>query len=77
VELRLVPVDDSLRLELSWPGRHLRLSTVAGTGRFLYLRSALNGGEWLERWGEALSPPLAVQVVMGKTSLFLRIGARG
>ena len=77
VRLELVGVGDGVALEASGFGTRVRLATHAGPASFVYLKTAADGGQWLPRWGNAVSAPLALQVVWGDTSLFLRIGERG
>jgi prepilin-type N-terminal cleavage/methylation domain-containing protein len=77
VELALSNANDSVALDARWMGRRSRLVTRPGRARFLYLRSASGGGEWLSRWGDAISAPLAVRIAFGDTAVFLRVGPRG
>lgn len=77
VRLDLVPVVDGVALEVSWSGTRTRLATHEAPARFVYLRTAADGGAWLPRWGNAISAPLALRVGWGDTALFLRIGTRG
>jgi prepilin-type N-terminal cleavage/methylation domain-containing protein len=62
---------------------HLSLSTGTqllvrrGTpGRLRYLAEAADGGHWYAEWNDVLSPPLAIGVLAGPDTLFLRIGRR-
>jgi prepilin-type N-terminal cleavage/methylation domain-containing protein len=77
VALALVTHGDSVSLDGVWGQQRTRFATASGSGRFRYLRSAELGGAWLERWGDAISAPLAVEVHLGGRTIFLRIGGRG
>jgi prepilin-type N-terminal cleavage/methylation domain-containing protein len=78
VELAFTPRGDSVALEAGWSGRRFTVHTGSPPARFLYLRSAANGGAWLPRWGDAaISAPLALIVILGRDTLFLRVGVRG
>lgn len=77
VHLNLVPVDGGVALDASGLGTRVRLATHQAPARFMYLRTAADGGIWLPRWGNAISAPLALRVVWADTSLFLRVGVRG
>ena len=46
-------------------------------GELLYLRAAGNGGDWVRAWGESITPPLALGLVVDGDTLILRIGERG
>ena len=78
VELALVASGDSVALEVAWAGHRVTVLTGRPPARLFYLQSSANGGAWLPRWGEAaISAPLAMLVVVGRDTLFLRIGERG
>lgn len=50
-------------------------------GAFRYLASAADGGRWFERWGTAITAPVALGVVLDQgtriDTLVVRIGERG
>jgi prepilin-type N-terminal cleavage/methylation domain-containing protein len=78
VDLALLPSGDSVVLEAGWAGRRFTILSGSRPARLLYLRGAANGGDWLPRWGAAaVSAPLAVLIIVGRDTLFLRIGERG
>lgn len=75
--MRLVRAGGRVRLEAETGGRRSVLLEGSAPASLFYLRSAALGGEWLPRWGEAVTPPLAVMVVFSDRRLMLRIGERG
>jgi len=77
VDLMLVAQENGVALDARWSGERARLATHQAPARFMFLRSAADGGAWLARWGAAISAPLAVRVAWADTSIFLRIGPRG
>lgn len=46
-------------------------------GSLRYLGDAARGGVWFQSWGESISAPLAIGVVLDADTLILRIGERG
>jgi len=57
--------------------RPVVLMRSTGTGAFLYLNSASNGGQWFSRWDVELSAPLALGVIIGTDTTIVRFGTRG
>lgn len=47
------------------------------SGRLRYLGDAARGGTWFRSWGESITAPLAIGVVIDGDTLILRIGERG
>jgi prepilin-type N-terminal cleavage/methylation domain-containing protein len=47
------------------------------TGSLRYLGDAARGGTWFRSWGESITAPLAIGVVLDADTLILRIGERG
>jgi prepilin-type N-terminal cleavage/methylation domain-containing protein len=46
-------------------------------GSLRYLGDAARGGTWFRSWGESITAPLAIGVVLDADTLILRIGERG
>jgi prepilin-type N-terminal cleavage/methylation domain-containing protein len=65
-----------LALRLS-TGEMLPLRRGFAHGEILYLRHAGNGGAWVRAWGESITPPLALGIVLDGDTTLLRIGERG
>src|SRR5688572_10408256 len=47
------------------------------TAALRYLGDAARGGTWFRSWGESITAPLAIGVVLDADTLILRIGERG
>jgi prepilin-type N-terminal cleavage/methylation domain-containing protein len=47
------------------------------TAALRYLGDAARGGTWLRSWGESMTAPLAIGVLIGADTVILRIGERG
>lgn len=77
VELAFVTDGDSIDLVTRWHGRVEVLHRGGPPARLYYLARASAGGLWLPYWGEALSAPRAVLLILGADTLLLRIGERG
>jgi hypothetical protein len=73
-------------------GRRVILRTGFRAGELRYLNSAASGGEWFRQWGEGITAPLAIGVLLERESsdveglvvegyvvdtLIVRIGERG
>jgi prepilin-type N-terminal cleavage/methylation domain-containing protein len=46
-------------------------------GSLRYLGDAARGGTWFRSWGESITAPLAIGVILDADTLILRIGERG
>jgi prepilin-type N-terminal cleavage/methylation domain-containing protein len=77
VTLTLVRSDAGALLQAAWPGFQEVLLAGKGPSEIRYLKSAVHGGAWVAQWGDAVSPPLALLILVGKDSMLIRIGARG
>jgi prepilin-type N-terminal cleavage/methylation domain-containing protein len=42
-----------------------------------YLVTAASGGKWIERWGDGITAPKALGLILDKDTLIVRIGDRG
>lgn len=68
-------------------GRRVVLRTGFRAGELRYLNSAASGGQWFRQWGEGITAPLAIGVLLQRKSsaiegfvvdtLIVRIGERG
>jgi prepilin-type N-terminal cleavage/methylation domain-containing protein len=68
-------------------GRRVVLRTGFRAGELRYLNSASSGGQWFRQWGEGITAPLAIGVLLERESsdvegfvvdtLIVRIGERG
>jgi prepilin-type N-terminal cleavage/methylation domain-containing protein len=68
-------------------GRRAVLRTGFRAGELRYLNSAASGGQWFRQWGEGITAPLAIGVLLQRESsdvegfvvdtLIVRIGERG
>ncbi len=47
------------------------------SGELRYLADAARGGNWFRSWGESITAPLAIGVVLDADTLIVRIGERG
>jgi prepilin-type N-terminal cleavage/methylation domain-containing protein len=78
VSLGFVELDGGRALALrTGAAEPLALRRGFAAGELRYLRDAADGGEWIERWGASISPPLAVGVIVDGDTTILRIGERG
>lgn len=57
--------------------RSVTLLRGTGSAAFLYLNSAVHGGQWFSRWDVELSAPLALGVVIGQDTTIVPFGTRG
>lgn len=79
----------TVTLALDFEGRDPVLAASLSTGELLvlqrgfrsaslrYLGDAARGGTWFRSWGESITAPLAIGVVLDADTLILRIGERG
>lgn len=58
-------------------GELLVLRRGFSTATLRYLGDAARGGTWFRSWGESITAPLAIGVVLDADTLILRIGERG
>lgn len=56
---------------------HMVLERAHSRMSLLYLADAAQGGTWIERWGNGLSAPIAVGIVVDDDTLIIRVGERG
>ena len=47
------------------------------SGELRYLADAAHGGSWVRAWGESITAPRALGVILDADTLILRIGERG
>ena len=66
----------ALVLRLS-TGEMVPLRRGVGRGAILYLRDAAQGGAWIRTWGESITPPAALGIVVDGDTSIIRIGERG
>lgn len=79
----------SVTLALDGEGPEPVLAAALSTGELLvlrrgfahgslrYLGDAARGGTWFRSWGESITAPLAIGVVLDADTVILRIGERG
>lgn len=79
----------TVTLALNAAGREPVLAASLSTGDLLvfrrgfshgalrYLGDAARGGTWFRSWGESITAPLAIGVILDADTLILRIGERG
>ncbi len=53
------------------------LATGFQNGTIRYLDDARAGGRWFVRWGEAITAPLALEIILDEDTCIARIGERG
>lgn len=58
-------------------GEMLVLRRGFATGSLRYLGDAARGGTWFRSWGESITAPFAIGIVLDADTLILRIGERG
>lgn len=58
-------------------GEVLVLRRGFSAARLRYLGDAARGGAWFRSWGESITAPLAIGVILDADTLLLRIGERG
>lgn len=58
-------------------GELLMLRRGFTSGQLRFLGDAGRGGTWFRSWGESITAPLAIGVVLDADTLILRIGERG
>ena len=58
-------------------GELLMLRRAFSNAAFRYLGDAARGGTWFRSWGESVTAPLAIGIVLDADTLILRIGERG
>ena len=76
--LGFVEVDGAAVLGLAaGAGDPVVLRRGFGAGRLIYLRQADDGGAWARSWSSAVTPPLAVGVVIDGDTALLRVDERG
>jgi prepilin-type N-terminal cleavage/methylation domain-containing protein len=79
----------SVTLAVDFEGSEAFLAASLSTGELLvvqrdfsagslrYLGDAARGGNWFRSWGESITAPLAIGVILDADTLILRIGERG
>lgn len=65
----LVAAIDGARPVLLLDGYH--------TGALRYLASAAHGGQWFQTWGEGITAPIAIGIILDADTTLVPIGARG
>ena len=58
-------------------GELLEIRRGFSTATLRYLGDAARGGTWFRSWGESITAPLAIGVLIDADTLILRIGERG
>lgn len=68
--------NDVLAITLS-TGERIELRHGFRQGALLYLGSAENGGTWMQSWGDGITAPLAIGIVIDADTQIVRMGQRG
>ena len=77
VSLRVAATDSLLFLFASSPGETVPLLRARHVLALRYLADAAQRGNWLLRWGDGVTAPLALGVIIDTDTLIVRIGERG